>query len=63
METFVMKKCESTSNEKLIGKLEVTYSPRRWQQKAGLWASIGLITAGSGFILFAIFISVILYSG
>jgi hypothetical protein len=63
MEAFTMKKCESISNEKSIGKLEQPYKSSQWRQKASLWAGIGLITAGSTIILSSIFVSLILYSG
>jgi CHASE3 domain sensor protein len=58
-----MKKCESISNEKSIGKPEQSDRSEQWQQKASLWAGIGLITAGSTIILSSIFVSLILYSG
>jgi hypothetical protein len=63
MEVFAMKKCESISNEKFIGKPEQSYKSGQWPRKTSLWAGIGLITAGSMFILSSIFISLILYSG
>jgi hypothetical protein len=63
MEAFAMKKYESISNEKLIGKQEQSYRSGQWQQKASLWAGVGLVTAGSMVILSSIFVSLILYSG
>jgi hypothetical protein len=63
MEAFAMKKCESISNEKFIGKLEQSYRSGQRPQNASLWASIGLITAGSMMILSSIFVALILYSG
>jgi hypothetical protein len=58
-----MKKSESLSNEKNIGKLEQSYKSSQWPQKAGLWAGVGLFTAGSMIVLSSIFVSLMLYFG
>jgi hypothetical protein len=63
LEAFAMKKYESLSNEKNIGKLEQSYKSSQRSQKASLWAGGGLITAGSMIVLSSIFVSLILYSG